>query len=160
MTLTIQLSPEKERRLREIAHRQGRPVEEVASVALDEWMQDHVAPDTRPLENTWLTGEQFAIEKQRLREAGCSGTSPEYQRLLQRLADRNAYIWDRHGPELMNRFPGKWAAIALNGEYVIADSEVEALRRARERFGAGNACVSRLTSDRGIHRLRPRIADG
>ncbi len=163
MTLTIQLSPEEERRLHELAAERGQPVEDFAHDVLGRLLGNapinHSDPENGShsrVEREWITAEEVAAEWDRIRRSGLKASSPEYQRLLERVGARDSYIWETFGPRLMERFPGKWAAIAPGGEFEIADSQVEALRRARERFGDGGACVVCLTPDRGESRLRPR----
>jgi hypothetical protein len=109
---------------------------------------------------TWITGEEFNRERRRLiAEGRYSRTSPEFIELHERMRDRDDYLWERYGTALMAAHPGhpgKWAAISPSGEVELADSEYDVLAKARERFGAGNTCIARLTPDRGAHRVGPR----
>jgi hypothetical protein len=105
---------------------------------------------------TWITGEEFNRERRRLIAEGVAARAPEMEALRARMAERNDYIWETHGLLLMSQHPGKWAAITVDGSFLLADSEYEAMRAARERFGAGSCCIARLTPDRGIPRLGPR----
>jgi hypothetical protein len=104
----------------------------------------------------WITGEEFAAERNRLREAGFQPASPEYQALLARVRERDEHIWRTYGAPLIEDHAGKWAALSLSGEAVICDSDLEAMRRGRERFGAGNFCLSRLDEIRGHLLVSPR----
>jgi len=104
----------------------------------------------------WITGEEYNRERRRLLAAGFGSSTPEYQDLLGRIAERNAYIWTRYGEGLMQTHPGRWAAVNVDGEYVLAESELEAVRLARERFGAASSLIARLDETRGVHRIGPR----
>lgn len=105
---------------------------------------------------TWITGEEYNRERRRLLDAGYTSRSPEYQALARRIDERNDHIWETYGAAIMKRHPGKWAAIVAAGDYLLADSELEVFKLARQRFGPGNALICRLTPDRGVHRLGPR----
>ena len=107
---------------------------------------------------TWITGEEFNRERRRLIESGYGSDSAEMASLRQRVRDRNNYIWNTYGPQLMAEHAGKWVAISVTGDFVLGDREVDVIRQAGERFGVGSSCVARLTPDRGTPRLRPRRA--
>ena len=105
---------------------------------------------------TWITGEEYAAERRRLLDLGYHSDSPEYQALARRVDERNEYLWQTYGLPLLTEHPGRWVAISAEGEIILADREVEAMRLARERFGAGNSCIARLDDARGARRLGPR----
>jgi hypothetical protein len=105
---------------------------------------------------TWITGEEYQRERRRLIDAGLY-ESPEFRALLRRVGERDEYLFERHGRPLIDRYPGKWAAISLDGEVVVKDREIEAMTAGRERWGAGNFCLARLADSPG-HTLRsPRV---
>src|SRR5687768_3281692 len=95
----------------------------------------------------WITGEEFAAERRRLFDAGYKPSSPEYTALTRRVDERDTYLFETYGQPLMASHPGKWVAISLDGEVVLADRELEAMQEGQTRFGPGNFCVSRLQAD-------------
>jgi hypothetical protein len=105
---------------------------------------------------TWITGEEYGREHRRLLDAGYRTHSPEYQALVRRVTERNDHIWKTYGIPLMDKHPGKWAAITITGDFLLATREVDVMRMAREQFGPANSCIVRLAPDQGIHRMGPR----
>lgn len=101
----------------------------------------------------WITGEEFAAERRRLFDAGFGPESHEYRALQRRVRERDDHLIETFGWPLLSRLSGKWLAISLHGEVIDADREVDALVQGRQRFGAANYCVVRLTEDRGAHRI-------
>lgn len=97
----------------------------------------------------WITGEEFNQERRRLIAAGHTHESPEYQALLRKVEERNRHLFDDYGKQLIDRHPGKWVAISLEGDVIVADRDVEAMRLGAERFGRGNFCLARLSSPPG-----------
>src|SRR5688572_13896025 len=92
----------------------------------------------------WITGEEYAAERKRMIEAGLRSDSLEWRGLDRRVDSRNDHIWEQFGQELLRQHRGKWAAISLSGESVVSDTELEAMRAGKKRFGAANFCLRRL----------------
>jgi hypothetical protein len=107
---------------------------------------------------TWITGAEYQAERRRLLDLGYGSDSPEYRALARRVDERNDYLWETYGVPLLTKYPGKWIAISPEGEVILADREVDILRLARERFGAGTSCIARLDESRGAHRIGPRAS--
>ena len=104
----------------------------------------------------WITGEEYAAERRRLIEAGLHADAPEWQALERRIDERNNYIFEIYGRPLIETHRGKWAAISIDGEAIIVDRELDAIRQGRERFGAANFCLTRLDDARGHVLYSPR----
>jgi len=112
----------------------------------------------KPSLEPWITGEEFTRELARLWADREQRDSPERERLYDRLFERNDFIWVRYGVPLMRRNRGRWAAITLEGEYLLGDSREEAEALGDETFGENSAYVARLDETRGIESLGPRSA--
>jgi hypothetical protein len=102
--------------------------------------------ETEP--KTWITGEEYAAEWKRLREARAGIDSPERQALMRRVDERNEYLWRTFGLPLVAANRGRWAAIGLDGEVILDDSDPELSEKAQRRFGPGGYALRNL-DDRG-----------
>jgi len=107
-------------------------------------------------DSRWITGPEFAAERRRLLDWGYDYNSPEYQELQRRVSERNAYLWETYARPLLLEHPGWWIAVSLDGEVLLADRELEAMKQGRARFGAGNYLLARLDESRGAGQLGPR----
>src|SRR5690242_14319867 len=105
---------------------------------------------------TWITGEEYATEWSRLREAGYHPDSPEVQNLLRRIDERDEYLWQQFGAALQEKHPGKWAAIALTGEVILGDSDLAVSEEADRRLGEYNYYAVGLDERRGAPYVGPR----
>ena len=105
---------------------------------------------------TWITGQEFHNERRRLIDAGLYD-SPEFRALLRRVGERDEYLFEKHGRPLISEHRGKWVAISVNGEVLIEDREIDAMRKGRERFGSGNFSLARLTDPPGPTLRSPRV---
>jgi hypothetical protein len=104
----------------------------------------------------WITGEEYAREWRRLREADSAPDSPEMESLLRRIDERDEYLWVTHGEPLLCLHPGKWVAISTEGEVILGDGDLEVSEEADRRFGEYNYYVARLDKTRGAPRIGPR----
>ena len=52
-------------------------------------------------EQQWITGEEIGRENRRLIEAGVPDDAPEFQALLDRIAARDDYLYERYGQRLL-----------------------------------------------------------
>lgn len=101
----------------------------------------------------WITGEEYVREWERLHDLGRPYGGPEYAELERRIDARDEYLWEKYAVPLMDRYPGKWIAVLENGDFLMAETDLEVMEQADERFGAGFYCMGRLTPDRGAERL-------
>lgn len=107
---------------------------------------------------SWITGEEFVSERLRLLDRGLGPGTPEYEALVRRIDERNAYLIATHAHPLMETHPGRWVAVSSSGEVLLGDEDLPVSREARERFGPGDYCVVRLVPGYGAPRLGPRGA--
>ncbi len=96
------------------------------------------------LPSTWITGEEFALERRRLLETGQGFPSPAYLELRARLAERDDSLFERFGRPFVTSHGDQWIAISLHGETIIRPTGSDAMRLARERFGEGNFAFRKL----------------
>src|SRR5690349_8969087 len=102
-------------------------------------------PTVAPVEASWITGEEFALENRRLIDAGISDDSAEFQRLFARLSERDAALFERYGRGYLTSHPDQWIAISLGGEVIVQKRLVDVLQESNRRFGAGNAAIRKLS---------------
>lgn len=103
-------------------------------------------------EQQWITGEEIGRENRRLIDAGVPDDAPEFRALIDRIVARDTYLYERYGREYLDRHPGKWIAIALDGQVVIRDTTSELSWAASEAFGEGNYAKRKLAEFPG-HKL-------
>jgi hypothetical protein len=111
---------------------------------------------TPTIAGPWITGEEFGEERRRLLDLGYGSDSPEYRALLRRVGERINHLWQSYAVPLLGQHPGKWVAISLGGEVLLAEKELDAMKLGRARFGPGNFLVARLDQARGERTLGPR----
>ena len=107
-------------------------------------------------ERQWITGEEYGAERRRLIAQGCGYGSPEYRALQQKVSERNDYIWRTYAVPLLPHHPGMWVAVSVDGEVLLAERELDAMKLGGARFGPGNYLLARLVDDRGTRRIGPR----
>lgn len=95
-------------------------------------------------EQHWITGEEIGRENRRLIEAGVPNDAPAFQELITRIAARDNYLFEHYGKRYLDTHPGKWIAIALDGEVIIRDTASEVTWAAGEAFGDGNYSKRKL----------------
>ena len=156
MSLIIDLPPDKAQQLREAAARAGPTAEEFARRALEDRISGPASASTN--QERWITGEEYVAEWQRLRAAGSLPRSPQYLALRDRIQRRDDFIWEKFGKLLLEKHPGKWAAIHLSGETIIEAKQVDALRKGKERFGTGGFCLRKLSDPLGDTLYSPRTS--
>jgi hypothetical protein len=100
-------------------------------------------------EQPWITGEEIGRERRRLIEAGVPDDAPEFQALIDRVFARDDYLYERYGKQYLETHPGKWIAIALDGQVIIRDTAGEVSWAASEAFGAGNYSKRKLAEFTG-----------
>jgi hypothetical protein len=93
----------------------------------------------------FITAEEVGREWRRLISEGLYPDSPDYERFMARLGERNDWLFEQFGRPLMAQFPGKWVAISLDGETLVRNSSGEAGWAAKERFGEGQYTVHKLS---------------
>ena len=98
----------------------------------------------------WITGPEFGEERRRLMRAGKKHNSPEMQALFARVDERDDELWAKYGEPLIQKHPGQWAAISLDGEVLLRTTSSAAISDGRDRFGAGNFVFGRLAAFRGF----------
>src|SRR6266540_1425181 len=96
----------------------------------------------------WITGEEFGEERWKLIKAGL-GDSPEMVALMDRVLERDDYLWEKYAKPLISEHPGKWAAVSLNGEILIRPTASAAISDGTALFGGGNFVYGRLAAFRG-----------
>jgi hypothetical protein len=77
-------------------------------------------------ERQFITAEEVGQEWRRLISEEHCPDSPDYERLMARIGERNDWLFEQYGKQLMDRFPGKWAAISIDGEILVRDTSGEA----------------------------------
>src|SRR5438046_1103213 len=95
-------------------------------------------------EQQWITGEEIGRENRRLIEAGVPDDAPEFQALLDRIAARDDYLYERYGHKYLDTHRGKWIAISPDGRVIIRDTAGEVTWAASESFGEGNYAKRKL----------------
>ena len=103
---------------------------------------------------SWITGDEFAEARRRLLVAGRKDDSPEMQKLLDRLRERDEYLWQHFAEPHINTRHGEWAAVGLNGEILFGPTASAVMANATDRFGTANFVLGRLAEFRGrkLHR--------
>lgn len=92
----------------------------------------------------FITAEEAGHEWRRLISEGLYPDSPEYDRLMARLGERDDWLFERFGKPLMEQHSGKWIAISLDGDTLVRDTSGEAGWAGKERFGEGGYTVRKL----------------
>ena len=105
---------------------------------------------------SWITGAEFAAERNRLRKMGLVPHSSEYEALVRRVDERNDYIWESYAAPLLEQHPGNWAAIATTGQFLVGETSWAVEDEADRKFGPGDYYLVKLTPDRGAVRIGPR----
>ena len=97
-----------------------------------------------------ITGKEFGEERRRLILAGHRhDSSSELKMLWERVRERDDYLWDRYAKPLISKHPGKWAAVDLNGQVLLADTASEAIHEGARRFGDANFVYGKVAEFRG-----------
>src|SRR5438067_12956208 len=109
-------------------------------------------------EQQWITGEEFGRERRRLIEAGVPDDAPEFRALIQRVLERNDYLFEQHGKQHTEDHRGQWIAIAMDGRVMIRPTASKLVWDAREEFGPGNFASRKLGDEPGHLLLSPRRA--
>src|SRR5262249_17902699 len=97
-------------------------------------------------EQQWITGEEIGRERRRLIAAGVPDDAPEYRAFVARIVARDDHLYERYGKPYLQSHPGKWIAIALDGQVIIRDTAGEVSWAARAAFGGGNFAKRKLAA--------------
>ena len=92
-----------------------------------------------------ITGDDFGEKRRHLLLEGKTDDSPELKALWERVYERDDYLWERYSPTLKEQYPDQWAAISLDGEWIVQRTASETLAEATARFGGANFAFGRLS---------------
>src|SRR5688500_7642913 len=95
-----------------------------------------------------ITGEEYGEARRRLIREG-KANSPEMEALDAQVIERDEFLWEKYATPLKDRYPNQWAAISLDGEWIVRATGSEAIAEGTERYGAGNFVYGRLAEFRG-----------
>jgi hypothetical protein len=104
----------------------------------------------------WPEGDEHLRESARLWALRHERGLEEHKELWSRHLERADYIWARYEAPLRSRYPGRWAAISIDGRFVLGADRRDAEGAAEECFGKATALVARLDETRGVPRIGPR----
>jgi hypothetical protein len=96
----------------------------------------------------WITGAEFGEARRQLILAD-RGDSPEMDALLQRVRERDNYLWDTYAKPLIEEHRDEWAAVSLEGEMIFGKTASEIISTATEKFGESNFVYGRMAEFRG-----------
>lgn len=106
-------------------------------------------------EQNWITGAEFGEERRRLRSLGVSRDDPRFTALKARVVARDDYLYERYGKQHRPGNEGRWIAISVDAEVLLADTLGEVIHAANARWGEGNAALRKLADFTGLERVTP-----
>ncbi len=97
----------------------------------------------------WMSSAEFNRERLRLFAQGADDEDPRLQSLRERMSRQSSELFERYGRALIPKFPGQHAAIAWDGQWLVAKSAGQLLDEADRRFGEAEYAVFRLCDPPG-----------
>jgi hypothetical protein len=84
---------------------------------------------------TWITGEEYNRECQRLIDAGVPDDDPRFVELRRHIDERNWHLWETYRRRLLHEHAGKYVAITPDGRVMLGERGGDLMWDAMEELG-------------------------